>query len=101
MCVNLCCYPPHRRYIVSSTQRSAKEELIAQDIKRLHTMGYAQELFRAMGGFSNFAISFTIISVLSGCITLFAYGITTSGFAAGSIGWPVVTVFVVIVALGM
>ena len=84
-----------------ATRRSAKEELIAQDIKRLHTMGYAQELFRAMGGFSNFAISFTIISVLSGCLTLFYAGITTSGFAAGAIGWPLVTVFVVIVALGM
>lgn len=84
-----------------ATKRSAKEELIAQDIKRLHAMGYAQELFRAMGGFSNFAISFTIISVLSGCLTLFYAGITTSGFAAGSIGWPLVTVFVVIVALGM
>lgn len=87
---------------MASSQRSAnKEELIAQDIKRLHAMGYAQELFRAMGGFSNFAISFTIISVLSGCLTLFYTGITTSGFAAGSIGWPIVTVFVVIVALGM
>src|SRR5579863_332789 len=86
---------------MSSSKRSAKEELIAEDIKRLHAMGYAQELFRAMGGFSNFAISFTIISVLSGCITLFATGITTSGFAAGSIGWSIVTVFVVIVALGM
>ncbi|HYK85709.1 MAG TPA: amino acid permease, partial [Ktedonobacteraceae bacterium] len=84
-----------------ATRRSAKEELIAQDIKRLHAMGYAQELFRAMGGFSNFAISFTIISVLSGCLTLFYAGITTSGFAAGAIGWPLVTVFVVIVALGM
>ena len=86
---------------MDSSKRSAKEELIAQDIKRLHAMGYAQELFRAMGGFSNFAISFTIISVLSGCLTLFYTGITTSGFAAGSIGWPIVTVFVVIVALGM
>lgn len=86
---------------MASSQRSSKDELIASDIKRLHAMGYAQELFRAMGGFSNFAISFTIISVLSGCLTLFATGITTSGFAAGSIGWPLVTVFVVIVALGM
>ncbi len=83
------------------SKRPGQEELIAQDIKRLHGMGYAQELFRTMGGFSNFAISFTIISVLSGCITLFYTGITTSGFAAGSIGWPLVTVFVVIVALGM
>ena len=86
---------------MSSSKQSAKEELIAADIKRLHAMGYAQELFRAMGGFSNFAISFTIISVLSGCLTLFYTGITTSGFAAGSIGWPIVTVFVVIIALGM
>ena len=86
---------------MASNKRSAKEELIAEDIKRLHAMGYAQELFRAMGGFSNFAISFTIISILSGCLTLFYTGITTAGFAAGSIGWPLVTVFVVIVALGM
>src|SRR5215472_17719475 len=90
-----------RRYLVASAQRSTKEELIAQDIKRLHGLGYAQELFRTMGGFSNFAISFTIISVLSGCLTLFYTGITTSGFAAGSLGWPLVTIFVVIVALGM
>lgn len=86
---------------MASSERTAKEELIAHDIKRLHGMGYAQELFRTMGGFSNFAISFTIISVLSGCITLFYTGITTSGFAAGSLGWPLVTIFVVIVALGM
>lgn len=86
---------------MTTRSRLAKEELIAQDIKRLHGMGYAQELFRTMGGFSNFAISFTIISVLSGCLTLFYTGITTSGFAAGSIGWPLVTIFVVIVALGM
>lgn len=86
---------------MSSTNRSAREELIAADIKRLHTMGYAQELFRAMGGFSNFAISFTIISVLSGCLTLFYLIPINAGFTAASIGWPLVTVFVVIVALGM
>ncbi|HZS79257.1 MAG TPA: amino acid permease [Ktedonobacteraceae bacterium] len=86
---------------MASTKRQSKEELIAHDIKRLHGLGYAQELFRAMGGFSNFAISFTIISILSGCVTLFYLIPTTSGFSAASIGWPLVTVFVVIVALGM
>lgn len=86
---------------MATSKKAAREELIARDMKRLHGMGYAQELFRAMGGFSNFAISFTIISVLSGCLTLFYTGITNSGFAAGAIGWPLVTVFVVIVALGM
>lgn len=36
----------------------------------LHGLGYAQELSRRMSGFSNFAISFTIISILSGTLTL-------------------------------
>ena len=86
---------------MATSKRPTKDELIAHDMKRLHGLGYAQELFRAMGGFSNFAISFTIISILSGCVTLFYLIPTTSGFAAASIGWPLVTVFVVIVALGM
>ena len=86
---------------MSASKPSSKDELIARDMKRLHGLGYAQELFRAMGGFSNFAISFTIISILSGCVTLFYLVPTTVGFPAASIGWPLVTVFVVIVALGM
>jgi len=28
------------------------------DTRELNALGYAQELFRTMGGFSNFAISF-------------------------------------------
>ena len=56
---------------MSDSKPTTKDELIAHDMKQLHGMGYAQELFRAMGGFSNFAISFTIISILSGCVTLF------------------------------
>jgi amino acid transporter len=86
---------------LSDTKPSSKDELIARDMKRLHGMGYAQELFRVMGGFSNFAISFTIISVLSGCVTLFYLTTINGGYTAASIGWPLVTIFVVIVALGM
>src|SRR6266705_1856954 len=86
---------------LASTQRTTKDQLIEQDIKRLHGLGYAQELFRAMGGFSNFAISFTIISILSGCVTLFYLTAINGGYSAASIGWPLVTIFVVIVALGM
>ena len=41
----------------------------SEDEQLLHKLGYAQELFRAMGGFQNFAISFTIISILAGCLT--------------------------------
>ena len=47
-----------------------REEAIQQDIKDLHGLGYAQELFRTMGGFSNFAISFSIISILTGAVIL-------------------------------
>src|SRR5712692_7412718 len=83
------------------SKKQSKEELIAHDMKRLHGLGYAQELFRAMGGFSNFAISFTIISILSGCVTLFYLTTLDGGYPAASIGWPLITIFVVIVALGM
>ena len=45
------------------------------DRQILHALGYAQELSRRMSGFSNFAISFTIISILSGTLTLYGTGI--------------------------
>ena len=41
-------------------------------------MGYAQELARRMSGFSNFAVSFSIICILSGGITSFRFGILVS-----------------------
>src|SRR6266700_3400818 len=67
----------------------------------LHALGYAQELSRKMSGFSNFAISFTIISILSGTLTLYYQGINYGGPVEEAYGWPIVSVFVVIVALGM
>ncbi|OXM72532.1 MULTISPECIES: amino acid permease [Amycolatopsis] len=71
------------------------------DSTRLHQLGYAQELRRTMSGFSNFAVSFTIISILSGCLTLYGFGLDTGGPAAMIWGWPLVGVFVVLVGLGM
>src|SRR2546423_10893390 len=71
------------------------------DVERLHEMGYAQELLRSMGGFSNFAVSFTIISILSGCLTLYGFGMNTGGPVVMSIGWPLVGLMVVIVGLAM
>ena len=41
------------------------------DKKVLHNLGYAQELSRRMSGFSNFAISFSIICILAGGISAF------------------------------
>lgn len=71
------------------------------DEQRLHELGYAQELRRHMSGFSNFAVSFTIISVLSGCLTLYGYGLNTGGPVLISWGWPVVGIMTLFVGLAM
>ena len=72
-----------------------------KDRSILHALGYAQELRRGMSGFSNFAISFTIISILSGTLTLYATGLNYGGPVMEAYGWPIVSMFVIIVALGM
>jgi amino acid transporter len=71
---------------------------IDDDVKTLHAMGYAQELSRRMSGFSNFAISFSIICILAGGITSFPTAIATgSGFEV-AIGWLVGGFFALVVA---
>ena len=51
----------------------------SEDEQILHKLGYAQELFRAMGGFQNFAISFTIISILAGYLTSYFIAFNNGG----------------------
>ncbi len=74
---------------------------LSQDEARLHELGYAQELRRRMSGFSNFAVSFTIISILSGCLTLYGYGMNTGGPAIIVWGWPIVGIMTLFVGLAM
>ncbi len=62
-----------------------------QDVHVLHGMGYAQELERRMSRFSNFAISFSIICILSGGINSLAQGLSGVGGASIGIGWPIGT----------
>jgi amino acid transporter len=83
------------------TQPRSREDVIQQDVADLHKLGYAQELFRSMGGFSNFAISFSIISILTGAVILYDYGLAWAGTAAVMIGWPLITVFVLLIAASM
>jgi amino acid transporter len=82
-------------------QGRSRDDVIQQDIHDLHKLGYAQELFRTMGGFSNFAISFSIISILTGAVILYDYGLAWAGKAAVTIGWPLITVFVLCIAAAM
>src|ERR671915_55931 len=71
------------------------------DEQELAELGYKQELARAWSGFTNFAISFTIISVLAGTFTTFAFAWQNGGPIAASIGWPVLCAFVLMVAFSM
>src|ERR1700677_1448916 len=77
------------------------EKIIQKDIEELAHLGYRQQLFRQMGGFSNFAISFSIISVLTGAIVLFGYGLKFAGPVINSVGWPLVSIFTLCVAASM
>ena len=74
---------------------------LKKDIQELHGYGYAQQLFRDMGGFSNFAISFSVISILTGAVTLYGYGLNMGGPGVMGFGWPIVTIFVLLVAAAM
>jgi amino acid transporter len=71
------------------------------DAKALHALGYAQELARRMGGFSNFALSLSIICILAGGVTSFHLGLCSVGGAAIGIGWPLACAFSLIVAATM
>lgn len=71
------------------------------DESYLESLGYRQQLFREMGGFSNFAISFSIISILTGAVLLYGYGLKFAGPIVNSIGWPVVSLFTLAVAASM
>ncbi len=71
------------------------------DAHALSRLGYAQELLRAMGGFSTFALSFSIISVLTGVMTTYGVALAGGGPAALGVGWPLVSVGTILVALAM
>ena len=76
-------------------------ETLSSDEQRLAELGYKQELKRGWSGFSNFAISFSIISVLAGCFTTYGQALNNGGPVAISIGWPVISLLILCVAFGM
>jgi hypothetical protein len=81
--------------------KAAEQKSQGSDSQDLEKLGYAQELLRTMGGFSNFAISFSIISILTGAVTLYDYGLSMGGPLEMTLGWPLVTVGTLLVALSM
>jgi amino acid transporter len=71
------------------------------DTATLERLGYKQELSRTMGRFSNFAISFSIICILAGGITSFQLAFSSVGGAAIGLGWPLVCLMSLAVAVAM
>lgn len=72
-----------------------------EDERRLAELGYKQELDRSWSGFSNFAISFSIISILAGCFTTFGQAWNNGGPIAISWGWPIIAALILIIGFTM
>src|SRR5438132_3155395 len=77
------------------------EAPLDRDAEELRRLGYAQQLLRDMGGFANFALSFSIISVLTGAVTLYGHGLRYGGPLQMSFGWPLVTLLTLPIALSL
>src|SRR3954463_4592034 len=74
---------------------------VDRDARQLQALGYAQQLLRDMGGFSNFALSFSIISILTGAVTLYGYGLRMGGPLEMALGWPLVSLLTLPVAASL
>ena len=86
---------------MTDTVEPVTDSEIDSDRAELHALGYAQELKRGMGGFSNFAISFSIISILAGGMTSYWLGMVTGGPRVIMVGWVVVGFFALLVGMAM
>ncbi|CCH79944.1 Amino acid permease-associated region [Nostocoides japonicum T1-X7] len=74
---------------------------LTDDERRLAELGYKQELHRSWSGFSNFAISFSIISILAGCFTNFGAGWNNGGPISVSWSWPILSLFILLIGFTM
>ncbi len=78
-----------------------KNAQLTSDKQLLNKFGYAQELLRDMGRFSNFAISFSIISILTGAVSLYGYAMQFGGPGMMGFGCPLVAFFVLLIAASL
>ena len=74
---------------------------LTDDEKHLARLGYSQDLNRSWSGFSNFAISFSIISILAGCFTNFGAGFNNGGPISISWSWPILGLFILLIGFTM
>ena len=93
--------PRRREKSVTPPEGISDVDQTRRDEQRLAELGYKQELSRGWSAFTNFAISFTIISVLAGTFTTFSFAWLHGGPTMASIGWPVICFFVLMVGFSM
>ncbi len=74
---------------------------MSDDERRLAELGYKQDLSRNWSGFSNFAISFSIISILAGCFTNYIAGFNNGGPISISWSWFILSVFILLIGFTM
>jgi amino acid transporter len=86
---------------VAMSSDTESHELLDADAKRLAELGYSQDLNRNWSGFSNFAISFSIISILAGCFTNFGAGWNNGGPISISWSWPIISAFILLIGFTM
>lgn len=84
---------------MSETPSSPRE--MTADEKRLAELGYKQDLHRSWSSFSNFAISFSIISILAGCFTNYGAGFNNGGPISISWSWPILSLFILLIGFTM
>src|ERR671931_1407007 len=91
----------HQSFSRGGRRMSETREIQDRDERKLAELGYKQELARAWSGFSNFAISFTIISVLAGCFTTYGQAWNNGGPVAISWAWPIIGMIILVIAFCM
>src|SRR5262249_44789516 len=87
--------------VETNASTAADERSVSDDERLLHRLGYVQELSRRMGAFRNFAISFSIISILTGCLPSYFLAFHWGGPVSITWGWLIVGLFTTFVAVSM
>src|SRR3712207_9156992 len=77
------------------------DQHLDEDERRLAELGYKQDLHRGWSAFSNFAISFSISSILAGCFTNFGAGWNNGGPISISWSWPILSLFILLIGFTM
>src|SRR3712207_967463 len=77
------------------------DQHLDEDERRLAELGYKQDLHRGWSAFSNFAISFSISSILAGCFTNFGAGWNNGGPISISWAWPILSIFILLIGFTM